>query len=225
VATAAAALHEIERRMARACERSKRDPAEVVLIGASKLQPVEHLQSFYHAGLRIFGENRVQEAEEKRGLLPADVEWHLLGPLQSNKVQRAAASFAVFHALDRLKIGHLLSAAAARGRLRCFVEVNLGEESSKHGLRVAEVETAVAELVGLPGLELVGLMTIPPATADPRDARPFFRRLADLRDALHARWPDRFGQGLSMGMSADFEVAIEEGATHVRIGTALFGSR
>jgi hypothetical protein len=223
----AARVAEILERMHAACARAGRSSADVVLIGASKGQPIERMLTAYDAGLWRLGENRVQEAEEKRPLLPADVEWHLLGPLQSNKVRRAIALFDVVHSVDRLKILHSLEreAASARKRLRIFLEVNLGGEQTKHGFAPAVVVAAAEEAVAGTALELAGLMAIPPAGDAAEDSRPWFQQLRRLRDEVASRLGDRFGAQLSMGMSDDFEVAIEEGATHVRVGTALFGSR
>jgi hypothetical protein len=225
VAAARAALDAVRVRIDVACGRVDRDPESVVLVGASKTHPAEHLAAFYRAGLRTFGENRVQETEEKKPLLPRDADWHLLGPLQSNKARRALELFSTIHSLDRLKIARALAKEAAVGPIRCFVEVNVGEETSKHGFEIAVLEDAVAEMLELRGLEIAGLMAIPPPQVAPESARPWFRKLRALSETLRGRWPKSFGAGLSMGMSGDFEVAIEEGATHVRIGSALFGQR
>jgi hypothetical protein len=223
-----ARLREIRARIGDACGRFGRDPASVTLVGASKEQPLTAMRQAYDAGLRVFGENRVQEAQHKAPQMPADAEWHLLGPLQTNKARAAAGLFRVFHAIDRTKAALALDCeAAARGAaLDCFLEVNLGGEETKHGFAPEELAPALAQLAARPHLRIVGLMAIPPLAPDPESMRPHFRRLRELRDELAARpegsgWPGL----LSMGMSDDFEVAIEEGATHVRIGTALFGPR
>jgi hypothetical protein len=222
-----ARLREIRARIGEACGRSGRDPASVTLVGASKEQPVTRMRQAYDAGLRVFGENRGQETQHKAPQLPADVEWHLLGPLQTNKARAAAALFRVFHALDRTKAALALDReAAARGAaLDSFLEANLGGEETKHGFAPEELAPALAELAALRHLRIVGLMAIPPQEEDPEAMRPWFRRLRELRDGLRRlpAWPGL--DGLSMGMSADFAVAIEEGATHVRVGTALFGAR
>jgi hypothetical protein len=177
--------------------------------------------------VRVFGENRVQEAQRKASELPAAVEWHLIGPLQSNKVKTTLGLFTVVHSVDRVKIGQLLDreAAARRRPLDGFLEVNLGAEPSKHGFPAAQLAAAIAPLGGLPWLRLVGLMAIPPEETSAEAMRPWFRRLRELRDELR-RAPEWSAlRRLSMGMSGDFEVAVEEGATHVRVGTALFGPR
>ena len=221
-------LAAVQARIAAAAARTGRDPAGVRLVGASKEQPAAALAEAFAAGLARFGENRVQEAQAKAPLLPAGVEWHLLGPLQSNKVRPALRLFSVFHAVDRPRIALALDAEArAQGRLAtALLEVNLGGEASKHGFDPAGLADAAAPLAELSALRIVGLMSIPPPGPDAEAARPWFRRLARLRDELDARpeWSGRLVE-LSMGMSDDFEVAVEEGATFVRVGTLLFGPR
>jgi len=223
-----ARLGEIGDRIARAAARAGRDPDSVRLVGASKLQPAASLAAAYEAGLRRFGENRVQEGLAKAAELPGDVEWHLLGPLQSNKVRAAVGLFSLFHAVDRPKIARLLDQEAARAgkRLTGLIEVNLGGEQSKHGFAPEGLAAAIAPLVELEHLSIAGLMSIPPPGDDPEASRPWFRRLRQLAEelALRPEWAGRRIE-LSMGMSDDFEVAIEEGATFVRVGTRLFGPR
>ncbi|MEM7049470.1 MAG: YggS family pyridoxal phosphate-dependent enzyme [Acidobacteriota bacterium] len=229
----AARLADLRRRMAAACERVGRDPAEVVLVGASKRQPLERLRQARDAGLEVFGENQVPEAEAHRRELEAAGEqpaiaWHLIGPLQSNKAKRAAALFDVFHAIDRPKIARVLDRHLGDlgRRAPAFLEINLGDEPSKHGFSPRQLAATVRPLAELEHLRLAGLMAIPPRSATAEDSRPWFRRLADLRRELgeQPEWADRL-TALSMGMSRDFEIAIEEGATHIRLGTVLFGSR
>jgi pyridoxal phosphate enzyme (YggS family) len=226
-AAVAARVAAIQERIATACAKSGRDAGAVTLVAASKTQPVAALRAAFAAGVRVFGENRVQEAQAKRAELPA-AEWHLLGPLQSNKVKAALDLFGTLHALDRPKILAAVGAEAdARGRtVDAFVEVNLGGEASKHGFAPAGLAAALAPARDLPGLRLVGLMAIPPVEEEAAAARAWFVRLRALRDELAATpgW-SAFPGWLSMGMSGDFELAIEEGATHVRVGTALFGAR
>jgi len=223
----AARVRAVGERIAAACAAAGRDPESVTLVAAAKSQPIEKLRAAWDAGVRTFGENRVQEAASKRPQL-AEAEWHLLGPLQSNKVRQAAELFTTYHALDRPKI---LAAVAAEAQRRGttvagFVEVNLGGEASKHGFAPAGLRETLAPFRALPGLRLVGLMAIPPPGPDADASRPWFRKLRALRDELAATpgWDD-FAGWLSMGMSDDFAVAVEEGATHVRVGTALFGPR
>lgn len=224
----ASRLAGIRERIAAAAARSGRPPSRIRLVGASKLQPLPKLVEAWEAGLRIFGENRVQEALEKAAGFPYEGNWHLLGPLQSNKVRSALDLFSVFHAIDRPKIARAIDAEARR-RDRIvigFLEVNLGEEETKHGFVPATIAEQVEPLAALTNLKISGLMTIPPPTEDKQEARPWFRSLRLLRDELDARpeWRGRLSE-LSMGMSQDYEVAIQEGATYVRVGTALFGAR
>lgn len=223
---------DINRRIEQACGRSRRPREDVVLVGASKVHPAETLAAAWRAGLRVFGENRVQEALAKsRELAGLDIEWHLIGPLQTNKVKAALDLFRTIHSIDRLRVAEAVDQEAGRRGLTVsgFLEVNLGGEESKHGFPVEGLAEAVRPLADLQHLRIVGLMAIPPMSAgsdDPEGSRPWFRRLRELRDELAARpeWPGFPGR-LSMGMSHDFEVAVEEGATHVRVGTALFGPR
>ena len=230
VGDVAARVEAIRARIGEACAVAGRDPASVTLVAASKSQPPDRLRAAWEAGVRDFGENRVQEAAAKQGEL-ADLplaHWHLLGPLQSNKVRQAADLFATYHALDRPKILTAVAAEAHRRGVTVdgFAEVNLGGEASKHGFVPEAVRQALAPFFVLPGLRLVGLMAIPPPGADAEASRPWFRRLRALRDELvSAPGFEGFPGWLSMGMSDDFVVAIEEGATHVRVGTALFGPR
>jgi pyridoxal phosphate enzyme (YggS family) len=228
VSTVAARLDELRREIEAACRRSGRRVDEVTLVGAAKRQPLARIAATVAAGLRALGENRVQEAQEHREALPEGLEWHLIGPLQSNKVGSAVALFDVVHSVDRLKIGRLLEReAAVSGRtLPALLEVNLGVEASKHGFAVERLAESVRPLADCSHLRIVGLMAIPPLEEEAERARQWFRRLRELRDDLFARaeWAGRPGW-LSMGMSHDFTVAIEEGATHVRVGTALFGPR
>lgn len=222
----------IQRAIAAACTRSGRSVDDVVLVGASKRQPLERLQAAFEAGVRVLGENRVQEAEEKIPRLPDAIDWHLIGPLQSNKARRAAEIFSTVHSIDRLKIARALARHATDlGKtLDAFVQFNLGGESTKSGFAPEQVAETL-EIFELPGLRVRGLMAIPPPAETADEARVWFRQLRDLRAEVMERMadqevgPHRVTLDLSMGMSSDFEVAIEEGATHVRVGSALFGER
>lgn len=220
----------IRDRIEAACLRSGREPSEITLVGASKRQPVARLRAAWEAGLRVFGENRVQEAESKKTHLPPEARWHLLGPLQSNKAKLASQLFDAVHSLDRLKIArHLDRHLAEREtgeRLPCFLEVLLGGEESKHGFPPSRLMEVLEPVAACEHLEPVGLMAIPPPGDTAEASRRWFVDLRRLRDrvAESGRLPG-FRGWLSMGMSADFEVAIEEGATHIRLGTSLFGSR
>jgi pyridoxal phosphate enzyme (YggS family) len=231
-------LAAIRSRITAACERAGRRPDEVLLLGVSKTQPAAAVDAAWRAGLRAFGENRVQEALAKSRELahlpppPDGPEWHLIGPLQSNKVRPALDLFRTIHSIDRPSIAAALDReAAARGlHLTGFLEINLGGEASKHGFATEGIAAAVHPLAGLRHLRIAGLMAVPPQGDDPEESRRWFVRLRELRDELAARpewsaaWSET-GGWLSMGMSHDFEVAIEEGATHVRVGTAIFGTR
>jgi PLP dependent protein len=217
-------LHE---QIAEACRRAGRQENEVELMAVSKVHPVEVILEAYAAGQRLFGENRVQEFQEKSQHLAAltDAQFHLIGPLQSNKTAKAAELFDGIDAVDSLKIAQRLNttAAALGKRLPLLVEVKLSHEESKHGVEPAELSALLAAMEDLDSVEAVGLMTVPPWSEDPETARPYFRELRRLRDESVLRFP-KLTQ-LSMGMSNDFAIAIAEGSTCVRVGTALFGRR
>ena len=217
-------LHE---QITEACRRANRPESEVALMAVTKVHPVERLLEAYAAGQRLFGENRVQEFQEKSSKvkhLPG-AEFHLIGPLQSNKTAKAAELFDAIDAVDSLKIAQRLNTAAATlgKKLPVLVEVKLSHEESKHGLAPEELPGLLAAMDELESIATVGLMTVPPWSEDAEVARPYFRKLRELRDESVARFP-RVTQ-LSMGMSNDFIVAIEEGSTCIRVGTALFGRR
>jgi PLP dependent protein len=217
-------LHE---QIAEACRRSNRSERDVTLMAVSKVHPVEAILEAYAAGQRLFGENRVQEFQEKSPHLKelTGAKFHLIGPLQSNKTAKAAELFDAIDAVDSLKIAQRLNttAAALGKKLPVLIEVKLSHEESKHGLSPDELPSLLAAMNDLESIETVGLMTVPPWSEDAEVARPYFRELRRLRDESAARFP-RVTQ-LSMGMSNDFTVAIEEGSTCVRVGTALFGRR
>jgi len=211
--------------IAAAAARSGRSPEAVTLVAVSKTISVEGIREALSAGVRILGENRVQEAREKVALLPGLASWHLIGHLQSNKAKLAVQLFDCIHSLDSVRLAEDLDRhAEATGKIqRCLIEVNVGEEAQKSGAPEAEVRQILEAARRLPHLTIEGLMAVPPFLDDPEDVRPFFRRLWLLRDTLRQ---EGFSlEALSMGMTHDFEVAVEEGATLVRIGTALFGPR
>jgi pyridoxal phosphate enzyme (YggS family) len=220
----------VRERIARAAARAGREASAVTLVAVSKTQGVEAVREAFAAGVRTFGENRVQEAEAKAltlaDLREAGLLWHLVGHLQENKARKAAPLFELVHSIDSAPLGRKLarlSTEAAR-TLRGLVQVDLAGEETKFGIPEAELFTVLEELRVLPGLRLEGLMILPPLFEEPERTRPFFRRLRALRDLALER--GLLAQGsLSMGMSHDFEVAIEEGATLVRVGTAIFGER
>lgn len=218
-------LAAVRARIEAAAVRSGRPGEAVTLVAVSKTIPVEGIREALEAGVTILGENRVQEAREKIARLPEGAAWHLVGHLQTNKAKLAVELFDCIHSLDSIRLAEELDrhAAAAGKVVRCLVEVNLGEEAQKSGATEAETRALLEAAPRLPHLSVTGLMAIPPFLDDPEEVRPYFRRLRELRDALRA---EGFPLAeLSMGMTGDFEVAIEEGATLVRIGTALFGSR
>ena len=213
-------LERVRERVARAAERAGRGAEDVLLVGVSKTVDVARIRAAIPAGLGALGENRVQEARDKITELGRPVQWHLVGHLQTNKVRDALELFDVIHSVDRIDLARELDRRArAKGRpIDAFVQVNVGGELSKGGWPPDAVETAIGAISALAGLKLRGLMTIPPAVERPEDGRAWFRMLRKLSE--------RHGlPELSMGMSADFEVAIEEGATMVRVGTAIFGPR
>jgi pyridoxal phosphate enzyme (YggS family) len=215
--------------MAAAAARAGRDPASVRLIAVSKTQPVRLIEEALAAGQHHFGENYAQELREKMAALPAaELRWHFIGALQRNKVKYLVGKVDAVHSLDGLELAHELEKRSANAGVvtRVLVEVNLGGEASKSGVTPTAASALVRSVRGLPHLELVGLMTMPPWTKDPEAARPFFRALRELRDRLRAELDEPAAlPELSMGLSHDFEVAIEEGATMVRVGTAIFGER
>ncbi len=210
----------VRRRVNAAAERAGRDPATVNLVAVSKTKTADDIRPVLHAGQRLFGENRMQEAAEKWPLLRrshADISLHLIGPLQTNKAAAAVALFDAIETLDREKLARLLAVEMARQnkRIACFIQVNTGAEPQKAGVAPGAADSFIALCRGELDLPIVGLMCIPPVNADPR---PHFDLLAGI-----ARRNDL--AGLSMGMSNDFEVAIRQGATHVRVGAAIFGER
>jgi pyridoxal phosphate enzyme (YggS family) len=223
----AANLARIQEQIANACRLANRSEAEVALMAVSKMHPAEAVLEAYAAGLRLFGENRVQEWQEKSVALAqlTDARFHLIGPLQSNKTTRAAELFDAIDAVDSLKIASRLNSAAQAlsKQLPILIEVKLSHEESKHGISPAELPALLVGLAPLESLVPAGLMTVPPWSEDPEPARPYFRELRSLRDVSLAACPTL--TQLSMGMSNDFAVAIEEGSTCIRIGTALFGKR
>lgn len=219
----------VQERIAAACRRAGRSPQDVKLVAVTKTVPPDRIRQAYEAGLRDFGENRVQEAAAKRpALSDLTVTWHLIGHLQSNKARPARELFHWVHSVDSLRVAEKLHQAAvcSGDRLPVLLEVNLGGEVTKSGVGENEVIPLVEQIAPLETLELRGLMVIPPFFEDPEHARPFFRRLRQLAREVEARGvPNVCMQELSMGMSHDFDVAIEEGATIVRVGTAIFGPR
>jgi len=218
-------LASVRLRIRSACARAGRPTEEVTLVAVTKTLPPRVVALLAELGQKDFGENRVQEALAKVPECPSGLRWHLIGHLQRNKVGKCAGRFDVFHAVDGAALAQALERAADKaGReLPCFLEVNVSGEPAKHGATAGEAESIVHAAAENRWARLVGLMTMAPFDADPEHARPHFRALRELRDRLNAGLPAVCRlSGLSMGMSQDFETAIEEGATHVRVGTALF---
>lgn len=209
-----------------AAEKARRNPATIRLLAVSKKVPSERLRILWSLGHRLFGENRVQEARSKIPEMPPGGEWHFIGGLQTNKAKDAVEWFDVVESVDRLDLAAELQkrAEAAGKSLRIMLEVNVGAEAAKHGARPDEVGSLLRAVNGMSRLEAVGLMAIPPFREEPEEGRLFFRKLREIRDQLEQETGSQLPE-LSMGMSHDFAVAIAEGATLVRIGTALFGPR
>lgn len=215
-------LRKVQARIAGAAARAGRSPEEVALLPITKSVGAEAVCALRDLGVREVGENRVLEAIEKASACPRDLSWHMVGHLQTNKVRKALGLFSVVHSVDSLRLARVLDEEAARvGRkIDIYLEVNVSGEASKGGLRPEEALPLAKQAAGFPCLEVRGLMTMAPIADDPERVRPVFRALRQLRDRIVAEGVP--ARGLSMGMTQDFEVAIEEGATIVRIGTALF---
>lgn len=221
-----ARLETVQARIAAAAARAGRAADAVELVAVSKTFPAETVRAAWEAGQLVFGENRVQEAAAKIPELPGTLRWHLIGHLQKNKVRRALPLFELIHGVDALDLAEAIDRVAAEEGLfpRVLLEVNVAGEATKFGFRPDALERDLDALLVLPRLQIEGLMTIAPLADDPEKSRPHFAALRELRDSLAARAGAPFAT-LSMGMSGDFEVAVEEGATLVRVGSAIFGTR
>ncbi len=220
--------NEVRHRVQAATQRSGRGADAVRILAVSKTKSVDEINAAIAAGATDLGENYVQEAADKITAIGHAVQWHMIGHVQRNKAAKAVALFDVIHSIDSVALALAVAhhAAAAGKPMRVLIEVNVGAETTKTGFAPAAVEALLANLAAAPGLQVVGLMTIPPAVADPSEARPYFAALRQLRDRLQASAPPNVPlKELSMGMTDDFEVAIEEGATIVRVGRAIFGER
>jgi len=222
VSTIAERVEAVRLRIAAACQRSGRSPEEVTVVAVTKGFPPEAVREGFAAGLNQFGENRVQEAQVKlpllAGLAPRPT-WHMVGHLQTNKVKTVLSLFDIIQSVDSFHLAQEISRRAPQSvRVPVLLEVNVAGEAAKYGFSPDELPAAAGQVRDLPGLEVRGLMTVAPMAADPEEARPVFRRLRSLAESLDLR-------ELSMGMSDDFEVAVEEGATIVRVGRAIFGER
>ena len=221
-------LRDVEKRIEEACKRSNRDPKEVTLIAVSKTKPVEMLQEVYDAGARNFGENKVQEIMDKYDHLPQDIHWHMIGHLQRNKVKYIVDKVQMIHSVDSLRLAETIDKEAKKKNVTVpiLIEVNVAEEDSKFGLSLEEVTALAEEISKLSNVRVCGLMTVAPFVEDPEENREVFRSLKKLSVDIAAKNINNVTMSvLSMGMTNDFEVAVEEGATMVRVGTAMFGAR
>ena len=223
----AANLASVRERIASAAQVVGRDPDEVTLVAVTKTVDAEVIAAAHQLGVVDCGENRVQELAAKAAVLPPSIVWHLVGHLQTNKAKTAVQLCATIHSVDSTRVAQAISRHASElgKRVSILLEVNVSGEASKFGLREDEVRGVVAEVAALPGVSLDGLMTVAPLVEEPEAVRPVFRRLRTLRDTLRDAFPGLLLPQLSMGMTGDFEVAIQEGATMVRIGRAIFGER
>ncbi|MBF0359139.1 MAG: YggS family pyridoxal phosphate-dependent enzyme [Magnetococcales bacterium] len=225
-------LNYIQKQIAIACKKSGRKPDQVRLLAVSKTKPASAVVAAINGGQLLFGENRVQEARDKISLVAEEVdstnvEWHLIGPLQRNKVKVAVNLFTMVHSVDSVDLAIELNRRALKSRpMPVLVQVNVGREPQKSGFLAEAVTYAIKQMAELPGIKVKGLMTIPPATDSAEEARPYFRELAQLAKTINGlKIPGIDMAELSMGMSHDYMVAVEEGATLVRVGSAMFGAR
>lgn len=221
-------IQEVKKHIDNAIVKGNRDPQDVTLIAVSKTKPADMLKEAYDAGMRDFGENKVQEIMEKFDKLPSDIRWHMIGHLQTNKVKYIADKIFMIHSVDSLKLAKEISKQAVKaGRIiPVLIEVNIADEESKFGVSVADTEALIRSIAPLPGISVKGLMTVAPYTDDPEENRTYFRALKQLSVDITSKNIDNITMGvLSMGMTGDYEVAIEEGASYVRVGTGIFGAR
>lgn len=221
-------LEEVREKIRQACQRSGRREEDVTLISVSKTKPVEMLKEAYEAGSRDFGENRVQEIMEKYGQMPEDVRWHMIGHLQKNKVRQVIDKAVLIHSVDTVELAEQIEKDAAKRDLTVdiLLEVNVAEEESKFGFRTEEVEAAVMKIKEFPHVHIKGLMTIAPFVSNSEDNREVFKKLYQLHVDIRSKNIDNVNMSvLSMGMTGDYEVAVEEGATMIRVGTGIFGAR
>jgi len=220
-------LEAVKNRISESARRAGRGPEEITLVAVTKTIEPARVRRAFDLGIRDFGENRVQEAAPKIAELAIPATWHLVGHLQTNKSRQAVQLFDIVHSIDSLHVALAIShhAEAAGKVMRALLEVNVSGEPQKYGLRPEEVALVAREIIGLPALRVEGLMTVAPVVPEREAARPYFRRLRELRDGLRQTIPAVNWQHLSMGMTDDFEIAIEEGSTMVRIGRAIFGPR
>ncbi len=221
-------LQEIEENIIKSCERASRDRREVTLIAVSKTKPIEMLEAVYDTNIREFGENKVQELCMKAEKMPKDMQWHMIGHLQKNKVKYLAEFIHCIHSVESISLATLINKEGEKHNriIDILIEVNVAKEESKFGLSIEEVETFIREIAGFSNINIKGLMTIAPFVLNSEENRPIFRKLRELLVDINNKNIDNVNMSvLSMGMSNDYEVAIEEGATHIRVGTNIFGER
>lgn len=221
-------LEEVRKNIEAACKRAGRDPKEVTLIAVSKTKPVPMLEEAYEAGARDFGENKVQEIVQKKTELPEDIRWHMIGHLQRNKVHQVMGKAVLIHSVDSLRLAEQIETEAAKKDMVAdiLLEVNVAKEESKFGMMPEEVPEMVEQISLLPHLQIEGLMTIAPFVDDPEKNRPVFQKLYQLSVDIKKKNIDNVNMSvLSMGMTGDYQVAVEEGATMIRVGTGIFGAR
>lgn len=221
-------LEVVEKNIRKACQRAGRSESDVTLICVSKTKPVEMIREAYEAGKREFGENKAQELKEKFEQLPQDIKWHFIGHLQTNKIKYIIGKACLIHSVDSYHLAEAIEKECIKKNAEAdiLVEVNVAQEASKFGLKLEDTMSLVEQISGLPHLHIRGLMTIAPYVQDPEENRGIFRQLKKLSVDIRAKNIDNVDMSvLSMGMTGDYQVAVEEGATHVRVGTGIFGER
>lgn len=221
-------LELVKERIDRACSRSQRTQDSVSLIAVSKTKPIEAIQEVYNAGVRDFGENKVQELIDKAEKMPRDIRWHLIGHLQRNKVKYVVDKVYMIHSVDSLRLAEEISKEAVKKdvTVRILIEVNVAGEDSKYGCRCHEAALLTAQIAALPGISVRGLMTVAPYVVNSEENRQYFVKLRELAVDIASKNIDNVSMDvLSMGMTGDYEIAIEEGAVYVRVGTGIFGER
>ncbi len=221
-------IDQVGRNISRACEKAGRSPDQVTLIAVSKTKPVSLLMEAYHAGCREFGENKVQELLDKYELMPKDIKWHMIGHLQRNKVKYIVDKVVLIHSVDSLKLAEEISREALKKQVEVsiLIEVNIAGETTKYGVKPQETEALIREIAALPGISIQGLMTIAPYVDEAEENRQYFAQLKQLAVDINNKNIDNVNMSiLSMGMTGDYMIAVEEGATCIRVGTGIFGER
>ena len=221
-------LLKVEKNIEQACQKANRDPSEVTLIAVSKTKPMEMIEEAYACGKREFGENKAQEMKQKYEVMPKDIRWHFIGHLQTNKIKYLLGRTCLIHSVDSLHLAQAIEAECVKRDQvsHILVEVNVAQEASKFGLKTEETLSLIEQIAKLKHIHIDGLMTIAPFVEDPEQNRPIFQKLRELSVDIAKKNIDNVSMGiLSMGMTNDYEIAVEEGATHVRVGTGIFGAR